>query len=353
MRSGRSASRAGGSLHLYNAPMDIWTATSEERDAVTAGAALHDRSSCARLVMAGDDRIKHLHRLSTNEVRERAYPAALTTVLTTHKGRIFDLLTVLFRQDDLLLLGSDGRGDADRAWLEKFVIREKVSIRDASAEIGCQALLGPRAEELLREAAGLDLAAVDDWVQVSSPEDLVALKAERYLGRPSVLLLGPPAALANARERLLGLGARPLAHPGYQAVRVASGIPAAPWELSEERNPWEARLDGSISLLKGCYIGQEVVARLDTYKKVHRALVRFELEGDVASAGERIAIVNAAEGGRSVGHVSSLARHPATGRLVGLGYLSGELLDEASVEVAGTRAAIAAVPPWAKAQGAE
>ena len=96
--------------------------------------------------------------------------------------------------------------------------------------------------------------------------------------------------------------------------RIESGVPLRGAELSDAHNPWEARLSGAVDLNKGCYIGQEVIARLEAYDKVKQSLVGLLLP-DGASENDRLL-----HDGKNVGYVCSAAQHPEQ-RRIGLGYV--------------------------------
>jgi folate-binding protein YgfZ len=300
-------------------------------DAARLSVAILERPDTGCLVMSGRDRVTHLHRLCTNEVRHLRTGQGLTAVLTTDKGRIKDMVTVLAREEDLLLLTSAGHGAVVKAWIERFVIREKVTIADATADVTELRLLGPHAPRALREATGLDVADLTPWHWVGG-EGITAFRGELLLGERAVHVLSPAATASALRTRLVELGALPADEGTFQVIRILSGVPEAPGELNEDRNPWEARLGGSIDLDKGCYIGQEVVARLDTYKKVQRSLVRVEIDAVDVPAGDRLALE---KDGRMAGTISSLARHPEGQGLVGLGYLAEDLAVEGTSLLAG------------------
>ena len=109
----------------------------------------------------------------------------------------------------------------------------------------------------------------------------------------------------------------PVGGDAYETLRIAQAVPQYGREMGEAYNPLETGLIGSIDFAKGCYIGQEVIARLDTYKKVQKYLVSLRFSADaVVSEG-----ANLEQEGRSVGKVTSLATVPTTGQLVGLGYV--------------------------------
>ena len=121
---------------------------------------------------------------------------------------------------------------------------------------------------------------------------------------------------SGVREALLRAGATPIGADAYEALRVAQAAPAYGQEMGQPYNPLETGLIGAIDFAKGCYIGQEVIARLDTYEKVQKHLVTLQFSEDArVSQGDSLA----AEG-RAVGLVTSVS--PLTGDgLVGLGYV--------------------------------
>jgi folate-binding protein YgfZ len=105
-----------------------------------------------------------------------------------------------------------------------------------------------------------------------------------------------------------------------EILRVAAGLPAHPHELNDEHNPWEARLQDTVSLTKGCYVGQEVIARLNTYKKVAKQLVRIAVPGTVPAPGSAVR-----SGDESIGVVTSAVEIPdGSGRCVALAYVRDE-----------------------------
>jgi folate-binding protein YgfZ len=119
-------------------------------------------------------------------------------------------------------------------------------------------------------------------------------------------------------EALVGAGALPAGDQALERLRVDSGVPALGHELSEDQNPWEAALDQAISLTKGCYTGQEVVARLNTYKKVQRRLAGLALDGEeIPKVGSPVF-----QGDRPMGQVTSSAPSPRDGKPVALALLA-------------------------------
>jgi folate-binding protein YgfZ len=143
------------------------------------------------------------------------------------------------------------------------------------------------------------------------------------LAGDSFLLTVTAESAAGLRAAIHGGAGEPVVEAGaalLEVLRIEAGMPASGLELTEEHNPWEARLADAISLTKGCYVGQEVVARLNTYKKVARQLVRLSIPAPAAgsAAGDPIRAA-----GEKVGVVTSSVVLPdGSGRAIALGYVA-------------------------------
>ncbi|GIT45139.1 MAG: hypothetical protein Ct9H300mP11_30750 [Chloroflexota bacterium] len=121
-------------------------------------------------------------------------------------------------------------------------------------------------------------------------------------------------------------GASPIGANAVNAIRINYGIPEYGPELGEPYNPLEAGLIGSVDFTKGCYIGQEVIARLDSYKKVKRHLVTLTFDnGAAVSSGDELE-----QDGQPVGMVTSVAPESSDGVLKGLGYVKATIASPGS-----------------------
>lgn len=142
-------------------------------------------------------------------------------------------------------------------------------------------------------------------------------------GHPGLRAVGAPAAIRGLWERLEGQGARPVGEDAWEVRRVERGRPLAGRELTEEHNPWEARLGHTVHPDKGCYIGQEVIARLDAYDKVKQRLVGLRwTQGGMPDPGTTLTA-----DGREVGHLTSVARSAHLRSNLALAYLRRESWD--------------------------
>lgn len=268
--------------------------------------AIYDASRRGRLRMSGEDAIDLLDRLSTNALSELCPGEGMATVLTTNKGRIIDLLRVLHRGDHLLVLTSAGTQERVIEWVDFYTFAEDVSVEDVTARTAHRVVVGGGAADAVR-------AAFPDVGDLQSPlshaadgeSDAVIIRAD--MGERGAGGLGAP---LPAYEIIAPLDAdipiaasRTLSEGDMKALRIARGIPSHPNELNEDRNPLEANLKPHINFNKGCYIGQEVVARLNTYGRVQRFLFRLDVDGGATLA--EGAALTSAEGGEEVGVVTS------------------------------------------------
>src|SRR5690606_29357024 len=152
---------------------------------------------------------------------------------------------------------------------QKFVLyRQDVKIEDVTESGALLGIFGdnlPGVLEQLNSTALLD-APLNTVVKTEANGLAISLMRTRRLPGNGVLLWSEAAAKLQALVQSLSLS--PCDDATYNALRIQAGIPVAGLELTEDINPWEANFDFAISLDKGCYNGQEVVARLNTYKKI-------------------------------------------------------------------------------------
>ena len=296
--------------------------------AARQGAILADRSDLGRLAVRGKDALDLLHRLTTNSIKTLQPGEGTAAVFATAKGRILDLVSFLLLEDHLLCLTGPGRAAAIRDWIERYTFREEVQVEDLQASHGTLWIFGAGAARLVAARWGEERARRPlHYGSPVGPEGAGAVLARTWpLAGEGFHLSAERGALPGLRERLAQGGDAPVpaGEECLEVLRIEAGLPAAWRELTEEYNPWEARLDDAISLTKGCYVGQEVIARLNTYKKVSKLLVRIALEGERAPA-VPAALWRERE---SIGTLTSAARVPGEARIVGLGYVRDELAIE-------------------------
>ena len=316
------ASNAAGAefkdWHGWEVPSKYTTGAKEYLVAMN-GAAVYDSSHLGRIKATGQDFLDLLNRLSTNEVLSLEPGQGSTTVLTTDKGRIIDLLTVLNLGDYVLLLTGPQTPDKVAQWIDKYTIIEDAALEDITATTAMLTVIGPKAAELLGGVTDTKLSKFEPFQ--SAPVVLNGVDAHvirrDLVDLPMFELLVKADDAEKAWQAVAAAGAEPIGFETYEILRLEQASPGYDRELGEAYNPLESGLWGSISFTKGCYIGQEVIARLDTYKKVQKRLVSLSFSPDaIVETGDKLT-----QNGKEVGAVSSIAKVPTTGELIGLGYI--------------------------------
>ena len=297
---------------LYSSPATEYAAAKED-------VAVHDSSYVGRLKATGPDALDLLNRMSTNQVLSLEPGQGAPTILTTDRGRILDLIGVVNFGEYILLLTSPGEQQRVIDWLDKYTIMEDVTVVDLTPETTMLTVLGPNSAVRLGQLVNEELADLPAYHTRSvmlAGESLSVIN--RPLGEiPAYELLLSPDSAATVWPALVEAEITPIGLRAYQSLRVEGAIPSHGQEMGDAYNPLEAGLIGSIDFRKGCYIGQEVIARLDTYRKVQRHLVVLHFPADAqVSEGDSLE-----HEGQKMGTVTSVARIPTTGQLIGLGYV--------------------------------
>ncbi|HEY3176570.1 MAG TPA: aminomethyltransferase family protein [Candidatus Polarisedimenticolia bacterium] len=304
--------------------------------------AVMDRSNAGRLRVGGAKRFDLLNRLTTNDLRSIGPGQGARTALLTDKGRIIDDLRLYAREGDYFLVTSPGNALAVKTHIEKLRFRDDVTLEDVTGSTALIALFGPQSAHLLEGVAHahhLGDIPLHHHVELAiDGRTFLAARTTGLSGSGFDLVAAADAAPRIWRalfERGQAYGVSPLGEEAWEMVRIESGVPRFGRELTEEHNPLEARLEEAISWKKGCYVGQEVVARLDSRQKVSKLLVGLWLEpGPVPEAGSPIESPD--RPGLQTGRLTSVAPSLDFRRVIGLGYVRNEHSAE------GTRLVVAA-----------
>jgi tRNA-modifying protein YgfZ len=266
---------------------------------------LFDRSAAmGRIEMRGKDRLTLLHNMSTNDVARLGAWQARTTVLTTALARIIDHVTVCNLEESSLLLTN--YPDTVRGWLQKHIFfRDEVKLRDTSAESVQLELHGDDAASHLRKI-GADVPAAQSCRLFTFGGAATLVTGVRPLvGEGYTLVVAP-----EERDALIRALDLPLSDEAtYEHLRIQAGIPGANHELTEDYIPLEAGLWDAVSFSKGCYIGQEIIARMESRNKLAKTLIGVRLvSGNAAQVGDSLR-----DGDRQVGALTSVFGADALG----------------------------------------
>lgn len=295
-----------------------------EHHAVRRSVGLADLSHRGKIRVTGEDRIKWLQSVISNDILPLQPGQGRYSSFLTHKGKMLTYFRLYVQSDAVMLEDVGEIGDTTFQALRKFLLYGTKAKMDNCAESwGLLLVSGPRASAVVQSAFGVDVAGLAPvnfvTAQIGGQSALVMRTEET--GELDVEILIPADGLVTAWERLMEAGAphgiKPVGSQAREALRMEAGIPKAGPELNEEIVPPEANLEEkAFSLSKGCYPGQEVVARMDTYGNVRRHLVGLVLkDSTVPPKGAKLF-----SGDREVGWVSSAIRSPQLGQIIAFGF---------------------------------
>ena len=302
------------SWRRYNASM-LATAPSAAYLAAQTGSVFYRLHDAGYLHLTGDDRVAFLNRQTTNDLQLLRPDRAVTTVLTSPTARILDVLTLIDEGETLGVITLEGRHDVTaRALQGKIFFMDKVTVEDVSAEVAQFDLDGAAVSTLLSQLGFEATVGMENLASAVIAGVKAGAVGRRGLVGIGTRLLVPMAAVDVVTAAMVEAGALALTPDEYHVLRVEAGLPAASAELTDAYTPLEAGLEDFISDKKGCYTGQEVIARQITYDKLTRRLVGLKL-ASLVEPGARVEVE-----GKAAGVVTSVAVSPRLGP-VALAYI--------------------------------
>jgi folate-binding protein YgfZ len=324
--------------------------TGDDAARVREGLGLFAMGDRGLIEVRGSDRIRWLDGMVTADVKaleKRGEGAGCLALLLTHRGAIVADLRVGRLGDTLLLECPKGEISRIRAVLEKMIIADDVVLGDRSEGFAVLGIEGARSGEVLARALGGGaLPGAGGWAELSFEGSPILVAAFGWSGEQAYQLRVLPARVGAVREAIeraadsLGVACVAGDRALLEVLRVEAGIPALGAELDEDVLPPEARLERAIAVNKGCYVGQEIVARLRSRGQVNHLLVGLRLDaGALPEVGTALAVA-----GRSTGEITSVALSPSQGAIA-LGYVRREHAEVGTrVDLPGGAARVAALP---------
>jgi tRNA-modifying protein YgfZ len=298
------------------------TSTIDDKDAAAiqaakVGVAICDRTAWGRIKVSGDDRLNFLHNQSTNNFQILKPGQGCDTVFVTSTARTIDLATAYLREDAVILLVSPNRRQYLMDWLDKYIFyADKVELSDITEHTNTFSLIGPGSDAVLEKLGIGELIGQpygNHQVYTIAQAEGVRIAVGSGLATPGYTFTFPYTDKTTVWNKLLEAGAVEMSDRAWDALRILQGRPAPDAELTDDYNPLEVGLWQTISFTKGCYIGQETIARLNTYKGVKQHLLGIRLSAPV-EVGSAIAV-----GDEKVGKLTSFTE-TADGYF-GLGYI--------------------------------
>jgi len=307
-------------------------------DACIGGAGLVDRSEAGKLLLTGPQAREFLDGQVSNEIKTLAAGSGRYATLLTNKGRMLaDLRVLAFSEESLLVVTERPALQVLFDQVRRGLIGWQAELHKRTLQLGLLSLIGPRSEDVAR-AAGLPLPGADE-------HDVVALGDDGAVIRTDLGLDVLPAAddVATVRASLLAAGAVETAEDAAEIVRVESGRPRFGIDADESVMPEEAGIvDRAVSFKKGCYVGQETVARLHWKGKPNRHLRGLRSAVPLAP-GAPVTFVREDGTEREIGVVGSAVASPRLGPIA-LAVLRREAEPGATVRAGDVDADVVALP---------
>lgn len=285
-------------------------ASVEAQTVLHSAVGLADLSSRGRLELAGADRLRFLHGLVSCDVKGLAPGSGTYGFFTSGQGKILSDFALLAFEDRLWLDLPPGLDVEIAAHLAKYLVADRVEVKGLEGIVPI-ALVGQGLGELLPELTSLPEG---EWGHGKVEIGGVAVELSRHprFGAPGAVAWVPTDQAARLVEVLIERGARPVGAEALEILRVEAGIPRFGVDFGPENFPQETgQEEAAVSYTKGCYLGQEVVARIHYRGGVQRSMRGLRFAGDLPERGAPLSF-----DGREVGAVGSTARSP---RLGGIG----------------------------------
>jgi tRNA-modifying protein YgfZ len=287
--------------------------------ALTAHAGLVDLGHRTQIELSGADRSTFLHNLCTQEIRKLPAGAGCEAFLTTVQGKTLAHVFVFATPESLVLETVAGEAEKILKHLDHYLVCEQVTVTDRSDQWSELYLAGAQSECLLGELTAIQLGEARlAHAAANMGGRTVWLRRADLAGPIGFLISARTEDLEAARAALCEAGAVACGAEAFEAARIEWGFPLFGLDISDKNFPQEVARDSlAISFVKGCYLGQETVARIDALGHVNKTLagLRF-LEATIPPSGLEIRAAD-----QAVGQVTSAAFSPRWSAPLALGYV--------------------------------
>lgn len=253
--------------------------------------------------------------MSTNDLTVVSPSHYKKTVLTSDKGRIIDLITILNFDDHSVLITTENYEDKITQHLDKYIIMDDVIIEKPDVKHSLLLLWGDEVKNVVNEIEQR-IPLEDNFLELSEKEFLF----EDDFGFDKIIYLAEESYMSSVQAKYSGdkfVDKKVLTNEEYESLRISLGIAEGENEFNDLINPKECGLEKYISYTKGCYIGQEVIARLDAQGKIPKMMVRVKTvqtinKGDkIFSEGKEVGFVSSASKNVGLAFIRSAAIEPS------------------------------------------
>jgi folate-binding protein YgfZ len=304
-------------------PPTLSTDYSAVRD---GGAGVIDLSSRGRLLVSGSEAVMFLNGLITNDMKTLAADSWMPAVFPNVQGRLLAAVRIIHRADGFLIDTESATGETVAKLLERFTLAGDFRLTDLTKETSMFSVQGQKAAEVMGQTFGETAANVERQkmvtAQLENNSNVSIIRATHTAEDGFDLFVD-----ANETQFLLGsltkAGAQPVGADALETLRIEAGIPRYGLDMDETNVVTETNLDDAVSFTKGCYIGQEIIARIKYRGHVAKKLTGLAFENNVVlESGAKILSGDDKE----IGRLTSITFSPRLNRTVALGYVKYDYL---------------------------
>lgn len=313
-----------------------------ELDALNTDCGVFSLAWRSRINVTGKDRVRWLHNMVTNNVRDLPLNRGKYNFVLNAQGRILGDMFIFHRGESLVLETDASQVETLLGNMKRFIIMDKVEMISAGESTTALGVCGPKSEAVLKQA-GIDTAGMEPLEVKELNLDGVAIVLMRGSEqRPGWFEIWIDSDKAQGCWRgLTQAGAQPVGSEALEMWRVLRGIPNYAQDIRDRDLPQETEQLQALTFTKGCYIGQEIVERIRARGQVHRKFTGFVF-------GEQIPALGKYESeGRALAEITTTATVPAAGgkKNIGLGYVRREALSAGpKVNLNGIEATVTDLP---------
>lgn len=307
--------------------LDGWTLPSHYSDpisehlAVRSNVGITDISFQGVLELTGEDRASFLHRLVSNDVENLTVGDGNYATLLTHRGKIIADFNIYNLEESIYVTTAPQALDSLFTELDKYIVADDVELKKLT-DVGSIAIVGPNAWELVESV--LQTEHLDSLTEYGSVciefnnESILCIRSDFFGGLGFKIITSSDTlevlwnSLISNRDDVT-----PFGYLSQETLRIEVGTPLFSKELTDSVIPLEAELDYAIDFEKGCYIGQEIVARMKYRGHPNRLLRGIEIQS------ESVIPVNTKiyDGDKEIGWVTSSTYSPSLEKQIALAYV--------------------------------
>lgn len=316
---------------LEDGSVNKYTDTEGEYNVLKRGVGVRDISNTTILKLIGNDTKDFIHRISTNSVKELEDNHFITTLFTNEKGRLIDKAQFLDFKDLFFLIGSLDEKKRLRKWIENFIIMEDIKVEDVTDDYLLFEFHGPQTESYITALCGKEMESLENGEirKFNNVDgfDFYLIKVQSKIETKYLIFVektDPKKFIEFLEENKSVFDFRFVGQEAFDSYRIEEMIPLFPNEINSSFNPYDVGLIDYVDFKKGCFIGQEVIARLETYNKVQKNFTLFKTYASL----DKLPLEIPDENGAIIGTISSVTKGLHNGTNYGLAVIKRKALDE-------------------------